>query len=98
MKKYPSFDVEPHDEEDRQFMEDYEAGEYIPAENQEEMIKEAVQAARNTIRKNKNINIRLSEESLSGLKKKAIHAGLPYQTIISTLIHQYVSGKIQITL
>ncbi len=95
MKKYPSFDVEPHDEEEREFMEDYEAGHYVPVPHMEEEIERHMQIAQNTIRKNKNVNIRLSEGNIMKLKQKALETGLPYQTIISTLIHQYVEGKIK---
>ena len=86
------------DEEEKQILKDYGDGNYVPVENEAEKIKEAVQAARNTIRKNKNINIRLSEGNIIKLKQKAAEVGLPYQTIISTLIYQYVEGKIKITL
>ncbi|MEI8033516.1 MAG: antitoxin [Chlorobiaceae bacterium] len=51
--------------------------------------------ARNTTRKNKRINIRLSEQDLEGLKASSLEEGIPYQTLISSLIHKYVKGKIR---
>lgn len=53
--------------------------------------KEFVEAAKNTIAKNKMITIRLSERNLVKIKAAAARAGLPYQTFISTLIHKHVS-------
>ena len=46
------------------------------------------------LRKNKNINIRLSEETLNKLKFKAHREGLPYQTLIGSILHKYVSGTL----
>jgi len=50
------------------------------------------------LRKNRNINLRLQEGELLELKKRAKQKGLPYQTLISSLIHQYVTGQIQVKL
>ncbi len=45
--------------------------------------------------KNKRINIRLSEQDLLGLQMKAMTEGLPYQTLISSILHKYVSGSLK---
>ena len=86
------------DEEEKQILADYEAGLYVPVPHMEQEIERHRQIARNTLLKNKNISIRISETNINRLKEKATKAGLPYQTIISTLIHQYVEGKIKIEL
>jgi predicted DNA binding CopG/RHH family protein len=49
-------------------------------------------------KKTKNINLRLKESELKAIKAKSARVGLPYQTLITTLIHQYLQGKIHITL
>ena len=54
------------------------------------------EAAVVTVQKNKNINIRLSSKDLLKLKTKSIEKRIPYQTIISSLVHQYTEGKIKI--
>jgi predicted DNA binding CopG/RHH family protein len=54
------------------------------------------QAAENTIRKDRRINIRLSDHDLAGIQRKAAEQGIPYQTLISGLIHQFVEGQIAI--
>ena len=49
--------------------------------------------AKSTLNKSKNINIRLSEKDLQKIKSKAVAKGLPYQTLLSSLIHQYADEK-----
>lgn len=51
-----------------------------------------------SLKKTKNINLRIKEIELKEIKSKANEVGLPYQTLISTLIRQYIQGKIHITL
>jgi predicted DNA binding CopG/RHH family protein len=48
--------------------------------------------AANTLKKNKRVNIRLSEHDLQAIQRKALQEGLPYQTLISSLIHKYTNG------
>ena len=51
-------------------------------------------AAENTLRKDRRINIRLSERDMVGIQRAAAAKGLPYQSLISGLIHQYVEGDL----
>jgi predicted DNA binding CopG/RHH family protein len=51
-------------------------------------------AAENTLRKDRRINIRLSERDMVGIQRVAAAKGLPYQSLISGLIHQYVEGDL----
>lgn len=51
--------------------------------------------AATTFRKDKRLNIRISRKDLEALQKRAIEEGLPYQTLISSLIHKFVSGRLQ---
>ncbi len=51
-----------------------------------------VAAAKGTMRKNRNINIRLSEQDLAAIKLRAAREGLPYQTLIGSILHKYASG------
>lgn len=52
-------------------------------------------AGGNTFRKDKRINIRLSHHDLTGIQRQAAKKGIPYQTLISGLIHQYVEGDLR---
>lgn len=76
------------DNEEREILETYESGELASAPVPEAMVL----AARETMRKNKNINIRISENDLEAIKLLAAREGMPYQTLIGSLIHKYASG------
>ena len=56
-----------------------------------------MEAARETLEKDKRINIRMSGRDLLSLKRKANRFGMPYQTLISSILHQYVSGDLKLT-
>lgn len=92
MKKYKL------DSEEKQILKDYEDGKYVAVDNLDEEIKRAREAAKNTLQKTKNINIRLPERDIQKLKAKAAENNLPYQTLISMLLRQYTKGEIRITL
>jgi len=47
-----------------------------------------------TFRKNKRITIRLYDHDYKGIQKKALEKGIPYQTLISGMIHQYIEGDL----
>lgn len=64
----------------------------------EEELIEAKRAAKNFLNKSKNINIRIPEYDMLMLKRKSAELNIPYQTILSSLIHQYVTGKLKPTL
>ena len=49
--------------------------------------------ARDTLRKDKRINIRISQRDLEGIQVKAVREGIPYQTLISSVLHKYVAGR-----
>ena len=56
--------------------------------------KELAKYARNTLRKDKRLNIRISERDLIELQRKAVKEGLPYQTSVSSTIHKFISGTL----
>lgn len=86
------------DKEELQILRDVEAGKYKSVANLKEEIKRAREAAKNTLQKTKNINIRLPLRDIQKLKAKAIENNLPYQTLISMLLRQYTKGEIRISL
>ena len=53
---------------------------------------------KNFLKKTKNINIRVAEYDMLMLKWKSAEVNIPYQTILSSLIHQYVENKVHIKL
>lgn len=58
------------------------------------MLAQFAEAAENTTRKDRRINIRLSDHDLAGIQRKAAEQGIPYQSLISGLIHQFVEGQV----
>jgi predicted DNA binding CopG/RHH family protein len=82
--------------EESALLDAIEAGEYKSVNNLKEELAKAKQAAKNTVTKNKNINIRISESDIAKLKARSIEVGIPYQTIVSALIHNYTTGKIKL--
>ena len=76
--------------EEKRILEDFESGDFKSVMNgKRKNLLEKV--ARNTLNKTKNINIRLSEKVLAGLKTKAAEEGIPYQTLASSVLHRFVS-------
>jgi predicted DNA binding CopG/RHH family protein len=77
------------DKEEKEILEAFDKGEYVTIANQKAEIARLKKAANNTLNKARNINIRLSEKDLRKIKSKAIEQGIPYQTLIASVIHQY---------
>ena len=48
-----------------------------------------------TFRKDRRVNIRISAKDLEAIQKRALEEGLPYQTLISSLLHKYASGRLR---
>ncbi len=82
-----------YDDEERDLITAYERGEFSPVTDQQEAKLTAVQAAKRYLRKDARINIRLSTADLEMLKRRAAQEGLPYQTLIASVLHKYVSGS-----
>jgi predicted DNA binding CopG/RHH family protein len=55
-----------------------------------------MEAAKNTLQKDRQVSIRLSSRDLVSLKRKANRYGIPYQTFISSVLHRYASGDIHL--
>lgn len=85
------------DKYEQEISNSVDRGEWKTVPNFEEEKKELMAAAKSTIamRKNKNINIRISEQDLNDIKKGAQERGLPYQTFISSILHQFSNGRIK---
>ncbi len=80
--------------EEKEILDSFEKGEWIPVKNMARRKEELIRYARNTLKKDKRLNIRISERDLTELQRKAIIEGLPYQTYISSIIHKFINGKL----
>ena len=84
----------PIDQEEKDLMESIERDEWQPVENIDQERNKAMAAARNTLKKDKRINLRLSQKDYHQIQIKAIEEGIPYQTLISSLVHKYLNGSL----
>jgi predicted DNA binding CopG/RHH family protein len=80
------------DVEEKDILESYERGEWVPVKNPKEEIAKLRRYAKNTLQKDKRINIRMSSKDLDQVQVIAAQEGIPYQTLVSSIIHKYVSG------
>jgi len=76
------------DEYEKEILEAYEDGRLKPSKSQVDY--QAI--ARHTLKKNRKINIRISENDLTAIQRRAAREGIPYQTLIGSVLHKYASG------
>lgn len=81
------------DKNEEKLLKDFEAGKLKTVKNAKKEIARYKRYAQNTLSKTRNINIRLSDKDLQKIKALAAQKGLPYQTLISSLLHQYSDSK-----
>lgn len=79
--------------EETEFLKSIENERWESVTDIEKRKKELKIAAENTMRKDKRINIRISERDFFELKKRAFEEGLPYQTFVSSILHKFVNGR-----
>jgi len=84
-----------HDKEEQELMKSIETEAWVSVNNLEEEIKKAKKAAKATLTKSERMNIRISPNDLRRLKIKAVEEGMPYQTLVSSIIHKYLIGRLQ---
>ena len=80
--------------EEKEILESYDKNEWKPVKKLKIQRKRYQKYAQATFKKDKRLNIRISSKDLEGIQKKAIEEGLPYQTLISSIIHKYISGRL----
>ena len=81
--------------EEAMLEKEIENGEWIAVPDMEREIAKMRVHAHNSMNKNKKINLRLSDWDYNKIKVKAVQEGLPYQTLISGLIHKYLTGQLK---
>jgi predicted DNA binding CopG/RHH family protein len=80
--------------EEKEILKALESGEIELERPSKALLADLAKAGENTFKKDKRINIRLSSHDLLGIQRKAVQKGIPYQALISGLIHQYVEGDL----
>ncbi|NTV67045.1 MAG: hypothetical protein HGB06_05070 [Chlorobaculum sp.] len=84
------------DDYEKELLELEEKGLIKAHEPDPEEKRALMEAAKNTLQKDRQVSIRLSSRDLVSLKRKANRYGIPYQTFISSLLHRYASGDIRL--
>ncbi len=80
--------------EEKELLESYEKGEWKSVKKKDAESKRYGEYARSTFLKDRRVNIRISTKDLEGVRKKAVEEGIPYQTLISSVIHKFVSNRL----
>jgi predicted DNA binding CopG/RHH family protein len=78
---------------EKEILEAYEAGTIKPVVNKAELQRLRA-AARATAIKDRRVNIRMSSGDLQDIQAKALEEGMPYQTLIASVLHKYVTGRL----
>ena len=81
------------DKEEQDILDSFERGEWRPVANRSREIARHVRYARNTLAKDRRVNIRISSKDLEEIQVLAVEDGMPYQTLMASVLHRYVSGR-----
>ena len=82
------------DREEAELLDSYESGQWRSIDALEAKAQEYREYARATFKKERRVNIRISRKDLEGIQKRALEEGIPYQTLIASILHKYVSGRL----
>jgi predicted DNA binding CopG/RHH family protein len=88
MKKYRL------EKEEQEILDAIENGHWELVKPKKAQLHHYAEIARNTFRKDQRMNIRISKTDLSEIKVKALEEGVPYQTLVASIIHKYISGNL----
>jgi len=80
---------------EKALIESIENDEWTSVSNKSVMMQKLKDTARNTMIKDQRMNVRISKRDLIQLKAKALEEGIPYQTLVTSIIHKYISGGFQ---
>lgn len=79
--------------DEKEIIASFERGEWKSVLSPERR-KQLETYAKNTLSKNKRVNIRISSKDLYDIQIRAVEEGIPYQTLMSSILHKYVSGRL----
>ena len=82
------------DKEEKDMLDSFERGEWKSVPNVKAEIEKHRKYARKTLKKDKRVNIRMPSKVLEELQAIAIEDGIPYQTLMSSILHRYVTGRL----
>lgn len=82
------------DKEEKDILDSFERGEWKRVKNFKEEAKKHQEYARKTLKKDKRVNIRISSKVLEEIQALAAENGIPYQTLMTSILHRYVHGSL----
>ena len=82
------------DHEERTLSNSVEKGEWQSVTNLQKEMEMAKDYAKATFKKDHRMNIRIAKKDLAALKVRALEEGIPYQTLVSSILHKYLSGRL----
>lgn len=80
--------------EEEKLYQTIENDEWISASRVNDLARELVSSAENSFKKDHRMNIRINRRDMELLKTRAMEEGIPYQTLVSSILHKYVTGKL----
>ncbi len=82
------------DQEEREILQAFAAGEMETVADRESELEKHREYAVATFKKDKRITIRISSRDLNALRKRALVEGIPYQTLVTSVLHKYVNRQL----
>ncbi len=79
--------------EEAKISRSYGSGEWKPIKNRKAETRRYQSYVRDALQKSSRVNIRISPQDLEGMQQRAIDEGIPYQTLMASIIHKYVAGR-----
>jgi predicted DNA binding CopG/RHH family protein len=94
MKKHTGLNAPYFDKDEEEAVKEFESGKHIPVASRKESL-EFWQAAVSETLKKKPITVRVQQQDIDRIKVKALEQGIPYQTLVSSILHRYASGTLK---
>ncbi|MCH8893740.1 MAG: antitoxin [Chloroflexi bacterium] len=82
------------DKEEKELLDSYERGEWKSVADARSEMERYREYARATSKKDMRVNIRLSKKDLEAIQKRALEEGIPYQTLMGSILHKYADGRL----
>jgi predicted DNA binding CopG/RHH family protein len=83
------------DKDEKELLKSFEDDEWVPVRDKDREIARYKSLAAGAARKNCRVNIRLSKRDLLRIKERALREGIPYQTLIASVLHKYGTGALR---
>jgi predicted DNA binding CopG/RHH family protein len=82
------------DPEEQDLLDSFERREWRSIDGRREASERYRDYARTTFKKDRRVNIRISSKDLEALQKRALEEGIPYQTLLASILHKYAAGRL----